>query len=97
MPRQLCSAPALWGLSTPRTERSQVLRGWKSSSALPRDAPGVSPLAPHSLSRPLCLSWLLAAPRLLPYSEVRENVLLSECPYKEGETCQAEQDLVLPR
>lgn len=48
-----------------------------------------------TLSHPLCLCYLLAASGLLPYSEIRENVLFSECPSKEGETCQAGQDKVL--
>lgn len=38
------------------------------------DAHGALPFASHSLSLPLCLWSLLAAPGLLPHDEIRENV-----------------------
>lgn len=90
-PRQLCSALALcflWGLTQHPTDKGspgpEVLEILQCFATY--DAHGIPPFASHSLSRPLCLCSLLAAAGLLPYSEIRENILFSECPSKEGET-----------
>ena len=97
--RWLSASPSLlWGLTQHPADKGmsgpEVLEILQCFATC--DVHGVSPFASHSLSHPLCLCSLLATPELLPYSEIRENVLFSECPSKEGETFQAGQDLVLP-
>lgn len=72
-------------LSTLKIKGCQVRRCWKSSGALPHMMLMGYHLSHPALSPPLCLCSLLAAPGLFPYTEIRENVLLSECPSKDRE------------